>query len=160
MKATRSSAPLPKLSRPRLYDPVPRERLFSRLDAAREHPVIWITGPPGAGKTTLMATYLSSRRPSAEIWYQLDVGDNDPASFFYHLNLAERTLPRASRKPPLPLLTGEYLADIPSYARRFMREVFARMPAGSLLVLDNFQELIEHNALHHALAASFCEIPP
>ena len=40
---------LAKLTRPRLHRAVIRERLFALLDEKREHPVIWIVGPPGAG---------------------------------------------------------------------------------------------------------------
>ena len=39
------------------------------------------------GKTTLVASLLEAReRPG--IWYQVDAGDADPASFVYHLRLA------------------------------------------------------------------------
>src|SRR5271170_3193859 len=44
-----TSALLAKLSRPRLFQVLNRERLFAALDAARDQPAVWITGPPGAG---------------------------------------------------------------------------------------------------------------
>jgi len=155
---TETRLPIAKLSRPRLYDPIARHRLFLRLDQAHAHPLLWIVGPPGAGKTTLLATYLQSRRDGG-IWYQVDSGDNDAPSFFYHLRLAERTLARATRKAPLPLMTAEYLADIPTFCRRFLRALFARMPVRSFLVFDNFQELDEGNPLQRALAQCVAEIP-
>jgi ATP/maltotriose-dependent transcriptional regulator MalT len=55
-------APLAKLTRPRLYRVSPRERLFRLLDERREHPALWITGAPGAGKSALLASYLDARR--------------------------------------------------------------------------------------------------
>ena len=75
---------LAKLTRPRLHNAVARERLFRLLDAKRGHACVWVVGPPGAGKTTLLASYLSACAiPS--LWYQLDRGDSDPATFFYYL---------------------------------------------------------------------------
>jgi len=48
---------LAKLTRPRLHNAVARERLFELLDEKRKHPAIWVAGPPGAGKTTLVASF-------------------------------------------------------------------------------------------------------
>ena len=152
------SASLAKLSRPRLYDALPRTRLFRLLDEARQHPLIWVAAPPGAGKTTLIASYLESRKLSG-IWYQVDSGDADPATFFYYLGLAVKALPGANKRSTLPLLTPEYLLDVPGFARRYLREIFGRLPRPSALVLDNFQEIAEDSPLHAALSEGFGEIP-
>ena len=42
----RQRAQLAKLTRPRLHSPVARERLFALLDAGRERPLVWVSGPP------------------------------------------------------------------------------------------------------------------
>src|SRR5690242_1000665 len=103
-----------KLSRPRLFSVVARERLFNLLsEERRTHPVIWITGPPGAGKTALVASWLDAQKLPG-IWYQIDGGDNDPASFFYYLALAAHKA-TGRKRLPLPLLTPEYLADLPGF---------------------------------------------
>jgi ATP/maltotriose-dependent transcriptional regulator MalT len=50
----------------------------------RERPVIWIAGPAGCGKTTLVSSYLEARGIPC-LWDQIDQGDADPATFFYYL---------------------------------------------------------------------------
>ena len=148
---------LAKLTPPRLYHAVARDRLFAAIDDARARPVVWIAGPPGAGKTTLIATYARSQnlRP---IWFQLDRGDADPATFFYFLqHAAFRAL--SPHVPPLPLLTPEYQPDLPGFARRWFRRLFAEVSADTLLVFDNYQELSADSPLHAAIAQALEEIP-
>lgn len=129
---------LAKLSRPRLARVRPRERLLARLDECRSAACVWIGGPPGSGKTTLVANHLSARKPAA-LWYQVDPGDADPASVFYHLGLGARRAGLARTKR-LPLLTPEYLGDVPGFARRYFRGLFQGLPRPWVLVLDNFQQ--------------------
>lgn len=152
---------LAKFTRPRIFDAIARERLFSLIDESiRTRPVTWIESPPGAGKTTLVASYLEARNLGG-IWFQVDAGDADPSTFFYYLGLAERALPTHSRRrSPLPLLTAELLGDVPGFARRFFRELFSRLAPGSVVVFDNFQEASDTAAVHEALVAGMDEIPP
>jgi ATP/maltotriose-dependent transcriptional regulator MalT len=50
-----------KVTRPTLPQVLSRERLFKTMDALRRHPVVWVSGPAGSGKTTLAASYLEAR---------------------------------------------------------------------------------------------------
>lgn len=69
----RAHAPaLAKLSPPRHGRAFKRERLFAELERAADRPATWIFGPPGFGKTTLVATWLggaaSVDRLAAALW--------------------------------------------------------------------------------------------
>ena len=155
MGRTKRVQRLAKVSPRRLHSALPRERLFALLD--RERPrrkIIWIAGPPGAGKTTLVASWLEARSVRC-IWYQVDSGDADVATFFYYLREGAAGL---RTRTPLPLLTAEYLHDVFGFSRRFFRELFSRLPNGSVLVLDNYQEVSLDNRLHALIAQAADEV--
>ncbi|MEK6209665.1 MAG: BTAD domain-containing putative transcriptional regulator [Pseudomonadota bacterium] len=142
-----------------MHAAVARERLFAKLDDAREHrPAICVVGPPGAGKTTLVASWLDARGIRG-IWYQVDPGDADLATFFYYLGQAAKPFTR-KRQRLLPLLTPEYLQDVEGFSRRFFRELFARLPHGATLVLDNYQEVLPEQTFHQVVAEAIAEVPP
>lgn len=147
-----------KLTRPRLHNAVARERLFRKLDdASRARAAACVVGPPGAGKTTLVASWSDARRVKG-IWYQVDPGDADLATFFFYLGESARPFLRKGQRA-LPALTPEYLADIPGFARRFFRDLFALLPAGPCLVLDNYQEVPAEERFHQIIADAVAEVP-
>ena len=149
---------LAKISRPRLFGVVPRERLFALLDDNRGRPLIWISGPPGAGKTALTASYLEHSGLPA-IWYQIDSGDADPATLFHYLSLAAEAL-GGPDSVPLPRFVPEHLSDLPSFARLYFRAFFAQLPERTILVLDNYQEAPADAAVHEIIRQAIAEVPP
>jgi len=134
----------------------PRTALFDLLDKARrDHAVVWVSAPAGSGKTTLLASYLGERRLPA-LWYHVDAGDGDIASFFYYLgDAAHRAAPRAR----LPRLTPEYLPGLATFTRNFFRELFGRLRRPGVLVFDNYQEAPGEAPLHETIALAADEAP-
>ena len=152
---------LAKFSRPRLYAVVKRDRLFRALDDARAHPIVFIAGPPGAGKSTLVASYVESRRAHG-LWFQADIGDSDPATFFHYVGVAATTLggARGARKAAaLPRWNPGYAGDLAAFTRRFMREFYALFPPGSIFVVDNFHEAAGAPEWRAAFSDALSELP-
>ncbi len=85
-------------SRPILTGVFPGKRLFSLLDQRRRRPAIWVSGSPGSGKTTAVIGYLDARNLPC-LWYQVDPGEADPATFFYYPGLAAKNAGPASASP-------------------------------------------------------------
>jgi len=146
-----------KVSRPILTGVYPRKRLFALLDRMRKQPVIWVSGPPGCGKTTLVSSYLEARKLPC-LWYQLEVGDADPATFFYFLGQAvQKASPR--KRKPLPLLTPEYLQGIPTFTLRYFQSLYDRLRIPGILVFDNYQDVPAGAALHEILLTALSSLP-
>lgn len=156
MAAKRLAAPA-KLSPPRLQQAVPRERLFDWLDAHRQRPGLWLSGQPGAGKTTLAAAYLQARALPF-LWYRLDADDNDIGRFFSMLGDAAAGL---GIKIKLPRFAAEHLSQPASFARSWFRRLFAALPRPVMLVFDNVEQaaLPLQSLLPRLLATALEEAP-
>jgi LuxR family maltose regulon positive regulatory protein len=153
MRFSDSAANYAKLSVPQLHGALPRRHLFSKLDSLRHsHAVTWVIGIPGAGKTTLAATYLADvKLPS--IWYQIDSTDADPAAFFYFLAQS-----LGSTGATLPWLAVELAEDLPRFARIFFRDFYKRLPSNTVVVFDNCQEL-DWSTHGELIEIAFSELP-
>lgn len=119
--------------------------------------MVWISAPAGAGKTTLIASWLDARKRPA-LWYQVDEGDGDLAAFFRYLGLAGEQ-GRFAQNPLLPFLTPEYLGGLSTFARRFFEGVFSRLGPPATLVFDNYQDVPDTSAFHEVIREGLRVIP-
>ena len=147
---------LAKLTRPKTDRALLRARLFTLLDLVRNSPVVWVSAPAGAGKTTLISSYIDSNSCKS-VWYQVDAGDADMSTFFHYLGRAVKGISRSRKK--MPDLTPEYQLGLPEFSRNYFREVFQRLGPQGVLVLDNFQDAGSDAKLYDMLASVFDEIP-
>ena len=153
----RNLTALAKVTRPTIPDVFPRKRLFDLLDDLRDRPFVWVSGPPGCGKTTLLSSYVEAFKIPC-LWYNLDPGDSDAATFFYYMGLAAKKAAPRVRKP-LPLLTPEYLPGISTFTRRYFENLCNRLKSPGVIVFDNYQELPEETAFHELISTGLSALP-
>lgn len=146
-----------KISRPKFSNIFQRERLFRELDISTKKTVTWIAGPAGSGKTTLIASYLDAHDVRS-LWYQVDGGDSDIATFFYYLGLAaKKACPRYKKN--LPLLTAEYLMDVSTFSQRYFEELYSRLTPPYTIVFDDYQEVDAASPLHEVIRGGLALAP-
>jgi hypothetical protein len=115
--AMRGSSRLAKLSIPRTAGALTRPRLDALLDSAVARGAVWIAAGPGAGKSTLAATW-GMARAGRLLWLRADEDDADPAVVFaYFRQLAADS--RRSRR--LPLFRPRDVDRLDVFARAFFR---------------------------------------
>jgi len=127
---------LAKLARPRNRRIYPRTSLFAKLDRAATAPGIWICGPPGSGKTTLISSYLQARNRTC-LWYQVDSRDSDIANFFWYLKIAAKRVSRGSNNE-LEDYTSAYHGAPDIFAARYFEKLYASLPPNFLIILDDY----------------------
>ena len=149
---------LNKITLPQSRQLIRRPHLYDRMDPSGAKPSVWISGPAGSGKTSLMSSFLFDG-PHPGVWYQVDAADKDLATFFYYLGKA--VIPVIDDPgTPLPLLTPEYLMGIDAFAIRYFETLFQRLTPPVWIVFDNFQELPDDSPVLSILAQAVEQAPP
>jgi ATP/maltotriose-dependent transcriptional regulator MalT len=116
-----------------------------------------VSGPPGSGKTTLVASYVESRNIPC-LWYRADRDDEDLATFFYYLSIAAlKTNP--PKKAALPRISSQRGFSMAAQAKGYFSKLFQCLETPFLIVLDNYQEVPADAALHQVIREACAELP-
>lgn len=148
-----------KLSPPRIPRVLGRGRLFDRLDEALASPAAWITGCAGAGKTTLIASYLENRKTPA-IWYQVDHADADAVALCHTLQGGWPSAKLQHATLGVPPLDSLLAADLDVFLQRFLADFFGSLAGPITLVVDNAHEALASAAFRSVLLAAVGAAPP
>lgn len=146
---------LAKFTPPDASELVSRERLLAKLNKASRHTAVWVTGPAGAGKTALVASWLATAKLRS-VWYSLDEGDGDPATFFHYLTLAVRTATTSAGI--LPVFSLEYLPALDTFARHYFETLFVQWEPPWVLVLDNYDAVPASSPLSRVVESALRSI--
>ena len=127
-----------------------RDRLMDALDDAMRRPLTLITGPPGAGKTALLGSWVGAgRAPGPVAWLSLDPADADRRRFW---RAVLEALTRAG--------AGEAIAELAIHPRARPDALVSALTAALaertdpiVLVLDDFHAVAEavHADVDHLL---------
>ena len=147
---------LAKITRPTASKIIMRPRLFERLKNGCSCPVLWVSGPAGSGKTTLISSYIESQQLPC-LWYKVDSKDTDLACFYKNLTFAgKKAAPKLNNMPALPT---DYHFGLQEFSHNFFSALFSNLHDQSILVLDNYQEIPDEILLHDMLLEAFNLLP-
>ncbi|WP_343716301.1 hypothetical protein [Inquilinus sp.] len=127
-----------------------RTCLLDLLDGAPPRTPLWITAPPGAGKTALAAAWAESRwRPAdgaAVLWYGVEESDADPLRLFATLG-GFLGLPHGFGTDIPPEPTPQAFAEIAGSARRWLDAAPPGRRAGPRLIVFDDVHLVPPEAV-------------
>lgn len=146
-----------KINLPLSQNTLYRDRLFRQMDKARERSLLFISAPAGSGKTTLVSGYIQEKKLPC-LWYQIDGGDADPATFYHYFGLAGANAV-GDYNIAFPSFRPEQFSGVREFGRQFFSEIYACLPPNSVVVLDDLQEAGDLKALDEVFLAALDRIP-
>lgn len=147
-----------KTTRPRLPKILLRVECLNKLNGAKDHKVVYISGFAGMGKTTLALAHLKQSR-ARSVWVTLDENDNEPVAFFQLMAGAFAVaFPRTPLTPPLIPTNAPF--DPAVFARTYFSNLFSQISVRYDLVLDDLHSIREDGPIPSILEALMESLPP
>ena len=142
---------------PKLYGIRARPRLFRLLDGLRDRPMLWIGGGPGAGKTTLIASYIKECRLPAS-WYRIEGAEGASGSSSRDFGAADTGPPARLWHEPAQI-RAEGPASGAGVGRWALRELWCHSTRPGMIIFEDCHELPADAPFHTLLADSYEAIP-
>lgn len=120
---------------------------------------MWISGPPGSGKTTLVTDFLSRQPDLRPLWYRIDTGDKDIGTFFYYLGQAAAEVQRDGEFG-LPTYSSAFVREPGVFSRRFFQQMYRGLTQPFVLVFENYQLVGDFDVFHQAINVAIENLPP
>lgn len=140
---------------------VPRPRLFSVLNSFGDCPCLWISGPPGCGKTSLVNVWVE-QAGTRVAWYRMDSGDTDPAGFVANLWRVVREAGGQSGdvvEPPDASTLTFPATPTAEAVNPYFKTLFSGAADDLTIVLDDYHEVAEDDGFAVVLASAIREAP-
>lgn len=138
---------------------VARPQLLEELDKALSHRLTLVSAPAGAGKTTLVSTWVQSARKKGVSfgWLSLDEADNDPGRFLEYLVACLEEGGMLIDTTEIPPGLGDQ-AQVEHVLVDFIRGLMP-LKREIMLILDDYH-LIQNKEIHTALEYLIEHVPP
>jgi LuxR family maltose regulon positive regulatory protein len=145
---------------------VVRPRLLEKLDGILQpdYRLMFVSAPPGFGKTTLISTWVSSlksteHQPSPSVaWLSLDDRDNDPIIFWIYFISALQATQVGIGKKALTLLQADSPPNLEAILASLVNNL-VMLSTPFILILDDYH-LIRSAEIHKSLSFFIEHMPP
>lgn len=137
---------------------VRRPRLIENLNQGLNRKLTLVSAPPGYGKTTLIANWLSQLTHARYGWVTLDVNDNEPSRFLSYLTVALQSIDAELGLRVSSLLGSPELPPMGNLITLLVNDL-TTLPQKVVVVFDDYH-VIDNLEIHNALKFLLDHQPP
>lgn len=136
-----------------------RKKVFELLDNGLQNSAVWILGPAGSGKTTLIRTYLDERK-TLHVYMDIHSLDTEPMRFCDHLTGLITNSGLAYNPQSVEGINAcDEVTDIAVNGRQFFSRIFRQLKEPVVFVFDNLNMLDDKSPSFVLLRSAFEVLP-